>query len=86
MLKVTYQDQSPAGVLKKCENFRNFPCSSVIETSLLHCRGQGFDPWSGNSDLTCHVAQPKRINKKKKPSAGISLFKNMKIMIQIHTS
>ena len=27
---------------------RDFPGGPVIKTLFFHCRGQGFDPWSGN--------------------------------------
>ena len=26
----------------------DFPGSPVVKTQLFHCRGLGFDPWSGN--------------------------------------
>ena len=42
----------------------DFPGSPVVGTPCFHCRGQGFDPWSGNSDPTCHTAWPKRKKKK----------------------
>ena len=25
-----------------------FPGCPVLKTPVFHCRGQGFDPWSGN--------------------------------------
>ena len=40
-----------------------FSGSPVVRTLQFHCRGHGFDPWSGNQDLTCHVACQKKINK-----------------------
>ena len=27
---------------------RDFPGSPVVKTPHFHCRGHGFDPWSGN--------------------------------------
>ena len=33
----------------------------IWRTSLVECKGRGFDPWSGNLDSTCCVAQPKNI-------------------------
>ena len=29
------------------------PGGLVIKTLSFHCRGHGFNPWSGNSDPTC---------------------------------
>ena len=29
----------------------------MVKTLCFHCRWHGFDPWSGNQDPTCHVAQ-----------------------------
>ena len=26
----------------------DFPGSPVVKTPCFHCRGHGFDPWSGN--------------------------------------
>ena len=26
----------------------DFPGGLVVKTSYFHCRGHGFDPWSGN--------------------------------------
>ena len=27
---------------------RDFPDGPVVKTPHFHCRGRGFDPWSGN--------------------------------------
>ena len=27
---------------------RDFPGGAVVRTPRFHCRGHGFDPWSGN--------------------------------------
>ena len=43
---------------------RDFPSSPVVKTPCFHCRGHGFDPWSGNSDPTHCVMWP---DKKKRP-------------------
>ena len=32
----------------------NFPSGPVDKTPSSQCRGLGFDPWSGNQDLTYH--------------------------------
>ena len=32
----------------------------TIEGMRVHCRGQGFDPWSGNYDPLCLVVGQKR--------------------------
>ena len=31
----------------------------MVRTLGFHCRQHSFDPWPGNSDLTCHAAGPK---------------------------
>ena len=37
----------------------------MVKTLHFHCRGQGFDPWSGNEDPACHaVGQKKKTTKK----------------------
>ena len=38
---------------------RDFPGSPVVKTLSFHCRGHGFDPWSGNQDPTSCVVKPK---------------------------
>ena len=30
------------------EYYRDFPVSPVVKTQYFQCRGQKFDPWSGN--------------------------------------
>ena len=40
----------------------------MVKTPQFHYRGHGFNPWSGNQDLTCHVAWPKKKEKKKRKS------------------
>ena len=37
---------------------RKFSDSPVIKTLHFHCRGWGFDPWSGNYDPTCLAVRP----------------------------
>ena len=32
----------------------------VVKTPYFHCKGRGFNPWSGNSDPVCHMAQAKK--------------------------
>ena len=32
----------------------------MVKTLNFHCRGHGFNPWSGNSDLTNNVVWPKK--------------------------
>ena len=44
---------------------RDFPGGPVAKTLGFHCRGPRFDPWSGNSDPACCMAQQ---GKKKKIS------------------
>ena len=43
---------------------RDFSGGPVVKTLCFHCRGCGFDPWSGNWDPACCTAQPKRKRKK----------------------
>ena len=46
-------------------NSGDLPGSPGVETPRFQCRGSRFDPWSGNSEPTCHVAQQKKKNKNK---------------------
>ena len=32
----------------KMKSSREFPGSPMVKTLYGHCKGQGFDPWSGN--------------------------------------
>ena len=32
----------------KVKSIWDFPGGPVVRTPRFHCRGQGFDPWSGN--------------------------------------
>ena len=41
------------------QNCRDFPGVPVVTLPCFHCRGNGFNPWSGNWDPTCHVVQSK---------------------------
>ena len=38
----------PQGTVSGVESSGDFPGSPVVRTSHFHCRGPGFDPWSGN--------------------------------------
>ena len=42
---------------------QEFPDSPVVKTLPFLCGGCSFDLWSGNYDLTSHVAQPKKEKK-----------------------
>ena len=35
----------------------------MVKNPCFHCRGHGFDPWSGNWDPACHVVWPKKKRK-----------------------
>ena len=37
----------------------------MVRAPCFHCRGYGFDPWSGNLDPISRMAQPKKKLKKK---------------------
>ena len=39
---------SPTVTLGKRETFQHFPGGPVVKNPCFHCRGHGFDPWSGN--------------------------------------
>ena len=39
---------------------RDFPAGAVVKTPYSHCRGHGFDPWSGKGRLTCLTVGPKK--------------------------
>ena len=32
----------------KCRTYGDFPGGPVVGTLRFHCKGHGFDPWSGN--------------------------------------
>ena len=49
------------------ENMRKFPGSPVVKTPCFHCRGCGFDPWSGK--LRSHMPR----DTVKKTKQGVSL-------------
>ena len=38
-------------------NLRDFHGDPVVETPSFQFRGLGFSLWSGNYDVTCHVAK-----------------------------
>ena len=53
----------------KIKSISDFPGSPVVKTLCSQCRRHGFNPWLGNKNPICHVAQPKKIKqilKKKK--------------------
>ena len=50
------------------------PGGPVAGTPSFQCRVPGSDPWLGNWDPTCHVAQPKKFRKKKGGGGGEFLF------------
>ena len=37
----------------------------MVRTPCFHCRGCKFNPWSGNWDLTSHMARPKKRKERK---------------------
>ena len=39
---------------KQTNKQTKFPRGPVFKTAL-HCRGRGFDPWSGSEDPTCRM-------------------------------
>ena len=39
----------------------DFPGGAVIKTPFSQCKGQGFDPQSGNQDPTCGNTQSKNL-------------------------
>ena len=43
--------------------FKEFPGDPVLEFSF-HCRGPGFNPWSGNKDLISHTTLPGKEKKR----------------------
>ena len=56
------------GTSLKINIWWDFPGSPAVETPGFWCRGHRFDPWLGNWDLICPVAQPKiktKTNKQK---------------------
>ena len=49
--------------------------SPVVKTPCFHCRGCEFNPWLGNRDPTCHVAQPKKTINRNSRSKDIAKTK-----------
>ena len=39
---------------------QDFPGGSVVKTPCFHCRGHGFNPWSGNFRMLRGVAKKKK--------------------------
>jgi len=53
---------------KKGHDLRDFPGSPEVKTLCSHCRGYGFDSWSGNEiphAMKCGLPHPQKINLKK---------------------
>ena len=50
---------------------QDFPSGPVGKTPSFHCRGHGFNPWSGNYDPSSLNVRPKEktVKKKKKKKA-----------------
>ena len=45
---------------KKCDLLENSTGGPVVKTASFHCRGLGFNPWSGNKDPTCYTGWPNK--------------------------
>ena len=61
------------GEKKKEKSLRDIPGGPVVKTLHFHSKGHRFNLWSGNYDLLCLMAQPK---KKKNPLLkGVKMFK-----------
>ena len=52
---------------------KDFPAGPVAKNLCCHCRGHGFDPWSGNYNPTCYVALPKKNKSMKTVSVHLVL-------------
>lgn len=39
---------------------QEFPGGPAVNSPYLHCWGLGFNPWTGDWDLACHVAKQNR--------------------------
>ena len=52
---------------------KDFPAGPMAKNLCCHCRGHGFDPWSGNYNPTCHVALPKKYKSMKIVSVHLAL-------------
>ena len=51
ILKVIWNHKMPRiakASRRKKNKVEDFPGSPVVKTPPFHCRGHGFDPWSGN--------------------------------------
>ena len=57
---------------------REFPGSpvAIARTLCFHCRGHGFEPWSGNSDPASHVAKKKKKKRERDLFNTITLYFN----------
>ena len=59
-----------SSLLKPCKEmlvksvFGDFPGGPVVQTPCFHCRGHGFDSWSGKQDPACHAVWPKKRKEK----------------------
>ena len=51
-----------------------FPGGPVIRTLYSHCRGCGFNPWSGNYDRSSHEARQKKKRGKLESQAEPQLY------------
>ena len=57
--------------IRNC-NWGEFPGSPVVKTPRFHCRGRGFDLWSGKDpeSFEAWAKQTKKTNKTKKNHNG----------------
>ena len=58
--------------------FRHVPGGPVVKTPCFHCRGHGFNPWSGKKDPASRMLWPKRKSSRKqerKNTLPTSFFK-----------
>ena len=53
-------------ISKTHTQWRDFSVSPVVKILHFPCRRHQFNPWLGNWDPTCNVAQPKKENKNKR--------------------
>ena len=49
---------------------QDFPGSPVVRTQHFHCRGPGFNPWSGNWDPASLAAWPKKKKRRNHPNCS----------------
>ena len=72
--------------MKSGQEIWDLPDGPMVRTRSFHCKGNRFDPWSGNEDPTCCQRKKKKksqsIKKKtRSPSSRIELGERTQMYI-----